>query len=362
MEYDYFTMATYQDVIWKEGCQLQRVLRCELNAVYFLAEHFIEREKYDKAEKSIECLQVLEHPRAYTMSGLLYEQIANDYRVEAEKLLADNKEMLIAKTKEYQDKALEVLKIAYERQEKEIDFYYGMYLANYGNKEEAIKVLERISNDKANKNHKLAKRYLKREKTRASFIGKFSISANGFWDKILIHLIYLFLTGYLIFKGSGWGFLLLIYFIVVKIRGSKISKPKWDFDFKRMQIGGDKIYETSKFDDLAPFKEDYLVSETYRGAMKVNETYDEFAFQGAYTVFICNVISDTDKIREKKKEGFIQRAELGDKRAIEALKYFYGLYYEDGNITEGEILLGLTQDYLTKLARRIAKEEAYFGA
>ena len=360
MDNEYFLMAREQDVVWQKGCQLQRVLRCELNAVYFLAEHYVVEEMYDTAEKSIECLQVLEHPQAYTMSGLLYESIANEYRLKSEKLLADDKDMLIAKVKEYQDKAIEVLKIAYERKEKDIDFYYGMYLVNYGNKEEAIKVLEKIAQDKTNKNQKLAKRYFKREKTRASVLGKFSISANGFWDKPLIHLIYLLLTGFLIFKGSGWGFLLLLYFIVVKIRGSKISKPKEDFCFDRIAIGGDKIYETSKFQDYPPFSEDYLVSETYRGAMKVNETYDEFAFESAYIAYAYNVIADTEKIREKKKEGLIQRAGLGDKKAIEALKYFYGLYYEDGNITEGEMLLGLTQDYLTDLARRNLKEEGYY--
>lgn len=362
MDNEYFVMSTYQNLIWKEGCQLQRVLRCELNAVYFLAEHFIEREQYEKAEESIECLQVLGHPLAYTMSGLLYEQIANDYRVEAEKLLADNKEMLIAKTKEYQDKALEVLKIAYERQEKEIDFYYGMYLANYGSKEEAIKVLERISNDKANKNQKLAKRYFIREKKRASALGKFSISAYGFWEKPLLHIVYLLLTALLLGTLIGFiiGFILLVYFVVVKIKASKISKPKYDFNFKRMPIGGDKIYETSKFDDLPPFIEDYVTTKTYNGyGIKVDESYNEFAWQGAYVAFTYGVISDTMEIREKKKAGFIQRAEQGDKRAIEALKYFYGLYYENGNITEGEILLGLTQDYLTNLAREIAKEEGY---
>lgn len=342
-------LAQYKNAVWKLGCQLQRVLRCELNAVYYLSDHWIEKGKYDKAEKSLECLQVLEHPQAYTMSGLKYDEIANELRIKSEKR---NGEWAKEKEKKYRDKALEMFKNAYERQEKDIDFYYGQYLSAYGDKAEAIKVLEKIANDKNHKNNKLAKTYFKREKKRASWLGKFSVFAYTFWEKPLIHIIYLLIMGFLLFIGSGWGYILPIFFIYSKIKASKIKEPKEDFDFMRLQIGGDKIYETSIFNDIPPFaqEDEFVATETYNAyGMKVGESYDKESWEYAYIGFIMNVEADSLEIREKKKAGFIQRAERGDKKAVEALKYFYGLYYEDGNITEGEALLGLTPEYLNDL-------------
>ena len=93
-----------------------------------------------------------------------------------------------------------------------------------------------------------------------------------------------------------------------------------------------------------------MTSKTYNGyGVKVGESYNKVAWEYAYIDFTENVEAETLKIREQKKAGFIQRAERGDKKAVEALKYFYGLYYEDGNITEGEVLLGLTPEYLDEL-------------
>ena len=342
-------LAQYKNAVWGLGCQLQRALRCELNAVYYLSDHWVENGKYDKAEKCMECLQVLEHPQAYTMSGLKYDEIANEFRIKSEKR---NGEWAKPKEKEFHAKALEMFKIAYERQEKDVDFYYGQYLSAYGDKEEAIKVLEKIANDKKHKNHKLAKIYFKREKKRASWLGKFSVFAFTFWEKTLIHLVYLFPMGYLTYLGTAWGFVLFLWFVWSKIRASKVSEPKNKFDFMRLQIGGDKIYETSIFNDVPPFpqEDEFVVAKQYNGyGVKTGEVYDKLGWEYAYIAFTTGVAADTLEIREKKKAGFIQRAERGDKKAVEALKYFYGLYYEDGNITEGEALLGLTPEYLKNL-------------
>ncbi len=342
-------LAQYKNAIWKLGCQLQRALRCELNSVYYLCEHWVEKGKFDKAEKCMECLQVLEHPQAYTMCGLQYEGIANEYGIKSEKR---NGEWAKEKEKVYQDKALEMFKLAYERQEKDVDYYYAQYLVECDKKEEALKVFEQIASDRKNKRYRKAKKYVKREKTRASFLGKFNISAFGFFEKPLIHIIYLLIIWYFFDRNGLYALIGMIWFAVAKIKGIRISMIKSDFDFMRLQIGGDKIYETSLFNDIPPFQkeEEFVTSKTYNGyGVKVGESYDKIGWEYAYIDFTESIEAETLKIREQKKAGFIQRAERGDKKAVEALKYFYGMYYEDGNITEGEVLLGLTPEYLDDL-------------
>ena len=181
-------LAQYKNGIWKMGCQLQRTLRCELNSVHYLGEHWIENGKFDKAEKCMECLQVLEHPQAYTMCGLQYDQIADVYREKSER---KNGEWAKEKEKIYRDKAIEMFNLAYERKENNVDYYYAQYLLEQGEKDKALKVFEQIASDRKNKYYRKAKKYVKREKARTSFMGKFNISVYGFFEKPLIHIIYL---------------------------------------------------------------------------------------------------------------------------------------------------------------------------
>lgn len=307
---------------------VQRVLRCDMGAIFDLMYFWWEERKEDKMEKCIEGLVAMNYPRAYTIAAVHYDRIANDYSAEFK----------WDESSTYYKKACEMFRLAYENGEKDIDYYYALYEMANGDRMLAHNVLNEIANDKRNPNCHNARRSLKREKKRNGLLGKFSVYAYDFDEKRLMHIFYLFIMWLMIFKiegATGLGLFFLVIYIISKNRSGKVSKPKMKFDFLQEEnLMRDPLYRAEKFE--------------------VSSSVSSWSF----TELIEDIEDETKRIRADKKRVMLKRAQNGDALAENALKCFFGIYRQEDDFVEGgEATFGITEDYLKRKYRAIGLQD-----
>lgn len=305
---------------WGVNNCVQRVLRCDLGAIYDLMDYWLEEKKEAKMEKCIEGLVEMKYPKAYTIAAVKYDKIARDYEGSFK----------VDESVVYYKKACQMLKLAYENGEKDIDYYYAMYEMTRGDREAACEVLEKIASNKKHKNCKAAKKSLKREKKRNSPFGKLSVYAYDFDETRLIHIIYLLIMLLMIFKIEGCfglGIFLFIIYVILKVKSGKVSKPKGNFEYLQNEnLATDPLYQNGKI-----------------------ETPMEVGNPWLFTEHVEDIEEETMKIRANKKKVILERASKGDEVAEAALKCFFGIYRQGDEFVDGEeAIFGITEEYLQK--------------
>lgn len=310
-----YSAATEMAYRWGTGFSSLHIYRCEVEGVYAAMDDFAQKSAIKKMEGYVEYLVKLGHPNAYLIAADKWNQMKIHSRSEKNEAYC-------------KEKALECIRKSIERKEDDINFYCVKFLTEYGEKEEAVKVCEEILKNKRHRAYRKAESYLKREKKRNSFLGKFDVGVFRFSETPLFHLLYLGISCFLSIFGIG--LILLGSFIVKKIKLSTSETTTWGLEERIFNIKYDRLL------DSAPMKVEFVDEDSAFSATQ----------ERRYAQDIERIMNESPVIREKKLPQFLERAKKGDQVALAALEFFYGIFYQDGEFVEKGPVSGVTSERL----------------